>query len=158
MNFKGALKQKEAYSFVEITVSMVILGLVMASFISLFVATMRHTVHADLRMVALELEKRFLDELQHHVREDTWGMTPVGNPPPLLGTGNLLTQNDYRSAGLPTGALGFPAYAAYTPAAWLDEPNPNRITYFPVYEVDTPPGAAGRDLRRVTLRICWLEN
>jgi Tfp pilus assembly protein PilV len=64
---------KRALTLLEIVISTVILALVMTGLVNVFVAGRRLVQHSRYRMSAGELGKRFIDPLQGHVRQDTWG-------------------------------------------------------------------------------------
>lgn len=141
---------KKALSLVEILVSTLIFALIMGGLANLFVATKQHILYAHSRIAAAELGRYFLDRLQMDVRQDTWANSPVGNPPPPGGDGNVIGQdNNYITQNLP--AAIFPDYSGYTVLDWLEEPTLNNVTYYPVYEITS----LGEGLRRVRLIVCW---
>jgi len=115
---------------------MLIFALIMGGLANLFVVTKRHILHAHARIAAGELGRYFLDPLQTHVRQDTWGTS-----------NNYLTIGEYRSPNNPCSD-----YATYTPVSWLEEPQLNNITYYSAQKVEDKDG-----LRKVKLIICWQE-
>lgn len=58
----------------EILVASVLFSLVIVGMLSAFVSGHKQVVHARERMVGSQLGKLFIDPLQSHVRQDTWGV------------------------------------------------------------------------------------
>ncbi len=141
MKSKNFLMNQAGISLTEIIVSLVLFSLTMASVISLLAVTRSQTASGRDRLEGAELCKYFADELQKQVRADTWGENS-----------NLLSDGDYRSLNVPA-ALG---YGGYTAVNGLDEPNANKLDYYPVFEVSE--NAVGvSTLRKAKVKICWEE-
>ena len=141
------------FTLVEIIVSLVILSMIMAGLANLFFAVKGYNILMGSKIKVGELCRYFSAPLRLDARADTWGNSPVGNPPPPAGTGNLISlDGNYRSSNIPLA--DFPQYAGYTVLGWLEEPALDGITYYPVYEVSTTYG----NLRKVRLSINWKER
>lgn len=135
----------------EILISMLTFALITAGLANVFLATRGLGLHTRSRMTVGELGRYYLERLQMHVREDTWG-----NPPNHPTDPNLLTVGDYRSANFPD-QIGDDNYSGYTivydsEEAGFEEPTLNNITYYPAYSVESVNG-----LRKVKLIIYWQE-
>ena len=119
---------------------MLIFALIMSGLANLFIATRRHTLHAQSRMTVGEVGKYFLDRLQMQVRQDSWDTSS-----------NYLTIGEYKSsADIPCSG-----YDSYTIVGWLDEPYLDNISYYPAQKVEDKDGLG---LRKVKLTICWQEQ
>lgn len=144
---------KKGLTLLEILISTLIFALIVTSLVNLFVAAKRLTQHTRSRIQAAELGRLFLDPLQMDVRQDTWDNSPVGNPPPPVGTGNLIgLDGNYRSTNI--DLTKFPQYSTYTVLSWLEEPNLDGMLHYPTYSITA---VSGTTLRRVKVNINWYE-
>jgi len=141
------------FTLIEIIVATFLLALVTTGLAYVFLAGKRHLLHTRSKIQATELGRLFLAPLQMDVRQDTWNNSPVGNPPPPVGTGNLIgLDGNYRSTNIDLAK--FPQYSTYTILSWLEEPNLDGMSYYPTYSI-TP--VSGTTLRRVKVNINWYE-
>jgi Tfp pilus assembly protein PilV len=61
------------FTLMEVLVSAVLIAIVLVGLANLFVVGKRYILHNRSRMTGGELGRVFLDPLQMHVRQDTWG-------------------------------------------------------------------------------------
>jgi prepilin-type N-terminal cleavage/methylation domain-containing protein len=124
---------KKGFTFLEILISTFILSLIMLGLISVFISSKRLINYSKSRITAAELGRLFLDPLQLHVRQDTWGT--AGN--------NLSEVNNGSSTGYGTSDGLDKSYNA---------------TYTICYSGNCSVAWAGLALTRVKTTINWTES
>ncbi|MDD5432941.1 MAG: type II secretion system protein [Candidatus Omnitrophica bacterium] len=132
------MNTKKAMTLMEIVVSMVILGLIMAGLANAVVSGKRYIVHSRARTAASQLGKIFLDPLQMDIRGDTWDTAANGLTAGQTFCGQAGTQNpvcNNINANLRN----------------VDRP------YTAEYNINTPFFPALPNLRRVSVTVHWQE-
>ena len=113
------------FTLLEILVAMIILSLTVGGLFAVLLSARRGSTHDRNRVIAAELGRFWLDELQMQVRQDQW-----------LGAGNCLCQTC-------TGAAN--CQGAQTV---------NGTDFTPTFTIDDVAGTTA-PLKRVRLRIQW---
>ncbi len=72
-NMAKIVNNRQAFTLMEILVALVIFVLLIASFVSLIVASKRYMLHSRSRISGGEIGRQFLEPLQLDVRQDQWG-------------------------------------------------------------------------------------
>jgi prepilin-type N-terminal cleavage/methylation domain-containing protein len=128
---------KNGFTLMEIMVAAVLFSLVIVGLLSVFITGNKQVIHARERMVSSELSKLFVDPMQAHVRQDTWGL--AGNA--------LLSGITYCDS---VGGHTQNPICPSTPA----ERKINNRDFTATY---TTTNVTGTDLQRVTTTITWNE-
>lgn len=121
----------------EVIVSSVLLAIMFAGLANIYVAGKRYVLHTRSRMSGGELGRLFLDPLQNDVQAITWG-----------NTSNNISSDTTRYCGgtsTPQATNCPPTIASVLPGAGFNA----------IYNID---GVANTDLRRVELKVNWVEQ
>lgn len=132
------LKNKKAFSILEIIIASIILALIISGLANLFVSVKRLNLNSQLKMCGGEVEKYQLSRFSDAVRQDQWDDL----------AGDYLPGNMLRKA---EGAVEEPFILSVNPY-------PTR-QYSRGYTVGVPPTfPANSPLRKVTYILTWTEE
>jgi Tfp pilus assembly protein PilV len=112
------MRKKRGSSLIEILVATVIFALVMFGLIGVFVAGKGHVIHARERMIGAEIGKFFIDPLQEHVKQESWGSN-------ILTTGGIagpetINNTDFSAGYVVTDVLGTNLKRVITNITWTE--------------------------------------
>jgi len=70
---------RKGLTLMEIIISVTILSMLMAGFLSIFISARRQTKHSRARTTAAEIARNFLEPLHMQVRQDEWATNCLGS-------------------------------------------------------------------------------